>query len=264
MGVQLYCVREFESVGLRENVLPTPRENRRRDAGATKTMSPRPRETSDEEILAATGRVMQRLGPTQITLVDVAREAGVVPATLIQRFKTKRGLLLAACRTAPDAVPRQFAVARAKYGSPLAALVEIYADCSGFSTTPEAVANGLAYLQVDLIDPEFHAITLAQFRALRSETRRLLDEAVAAHELFPCDTEGLARSLQQLHDGAMLGWAVFREGTLEGWVRREVEGLLRSYRRELSLSKGSFRKSDRQGAPKKLIRKAHAKSSKKH
>ena len=61
-------------------------------------MSPRPRETSDEEILAATGRVMQRLGPTQITLADVAREAGVVPATIIQRFKTKRGLLLAACR----------------------------------------------------------------------------------------------------------------------------------------------------------------------
>ena len=66
-------------------------------------MSPRPRETTDEEILAATGRVMQRLGPAQITLAEVAKAAGVVPATLIQRFGTKRGLLLAACRTAPDA-----------------------------------------------------------------------------------------------------------------------------------------------------------------
>jgi AcrR family transcriptional regulator len=92
-------------------------------------MSPRPRETTDKEILAATGRVMQRLGPAQITLADVAKEAGVVPATLIQRFGTKRGLLLATCRTAPDMVPRQFAEARAKYPSPLAALVEIYADC---------------------------------------------------------------------------------------------------------------------------------------
>src|SRR3984957_13430501 len=176
-------------------------------------MSPRPRETTDEEILAATGRVMQRLGPTQITLADVAKEAAVVPATLIQRFGTKRGLLLAACRTAPDMVPRQFAEARAKYGSPLGALVEIYADCSGFAPTPEAVANGLAYLQVDLTDPEFHAITLAQFRVLMEETRRLLDEAVAARELLPCDTEEVARLLQQLNGGAMLGWAVFREGT---------------------------------------------------
>lgn len=212
-------------------------------------MSPRPRETTDEEILAATGRVMQRLGPTQITLADVAKEAGVVPATLIQRFETKRGLLLATCRSAPEMVPRQFAEARAKYGSPLAALVEIYADCSGFAPTPEAVANGLAYLQVDLTDPEFHAITLAQFRAMREETRRLLDEAVVARELFPCDTEELGRLLQQLNDGAMLGWAVFREGTLERWVRREVEALLRPYRR---------------GATNSNERKGRGKGSKKH
>ena len=209
-------------------------------------MSPRPRETTDEAILAATGRVMHRLGPAQITLADVAKEAGVVPATLIQRFRTKRELLLATCRTAPDMVPRQFAEARAKYASPLEALVEIYADCSGFAPTPEAVANGLAYLQVDLTDPEFHAITLAQFRALEEETRRLLDAAVAARELCECDTRQLARLLQHLNGGAMLGWAVFREGTLERWVRRDVEALLRPYRR------------------KSLVRKAHARRSKKH
>jgi AcrR family transcriptional regulator len=209
-------------------------------------MSPRPRETTDEEILAATGRVMQRLGPAQITLADVAKEAGVVPATLIQRFRTKRELLLATCRSAPDTVPRQFAEARAKFPSPLTTLVEIYADCSGFAPTPEAVANGLAYLQVDLTDPEFHAITLAQFRVLTQETQRLLDEAVAARELVPCDTGELARLLQQLNGGAMLGWAVFREGTLERWVRRDVEALLRPYRR------------------KSLVRKGHGRGSKKH
>ena len=195
-------------------------------------MSPRPRETSDEAILAATGRVMQRVGPAQITLADVAKEAGVVPATLIQRFRTKRELLLATCRSAPDMVPRQFAETQAKFPSPLAALIEIYADCSGFAPTPEAVANGLAYLQVDLTDREFHAITLAQFRALEEETRRLLDAAVVARELCECDTGQLARLLQHLNGGAMLGWAVFREGTLERWVRREVEALLRPYRRK--------------------------------
>jgi AcrR family transcriptional regulator len=205
-------------------------------------MSPRPRETSDEEILAATGRVMHRLGPTQITLADVAKEAGVVPATLIQRFGTKRGLLLAACRTAPDATPRQFAQARAKYRSPLEALIELYADCTAIASSPEAVANGLAYLQVDLTDPEFHAVTLAQFQAIREETRRLLDEGVAARELRDCDTEELARLLQQLNDGAMLGWAVYREGTIDGWIRREVEALLRPYREKPAVRKRGNRR----------------------
>jgi AcrR family transcriptional regulator len=204
-------------------------------------MSPRPRETSNEEILAATGRVMQRLGPAQITLADVAKEAGVVPATIIQRFKTKRGLLLAACRTAPDATAKQFAAARAKSASPLQALVELYADCSGFAPTPEAVANGLAYLQVDLTDPEFRAITLAQFRAMEEETQRLLDEAVAARELRPCNTGELARLLQQLNGGAMLEWAVVQEGPLDQWVQREIEALLRPYRAKKTVRKARGR-----------------------
>ncbi len=194
-------------------------------------MSPRPRETSDEQILAATARVMQRRGPTQLTLADVAKEAGVVPATLIQRFGTKRGLLLAMCRTAPAGVPQQFAAARALHKSPLKALIELYAECTSFAPTPEAMANGLAYLQIDLIDPDFYAITLAQFRALRDETEKLLDEAVAASELRKCDTAKLARLIQHVNGGAMLSWAVYREGSVAGWVRRDLEALLRPYRR---------------------------------
>jgi AcrR family transcriptional regulator len=194
-------------------------------------MSPRPRQTSDAEILAATARVMQRRSPTQLTLADVAKEAGVVPATLIQRFGTKRGLLLALCSTAPGGVPQQFAAARAKHKSPLKALIELYAECTAFAPTPEAMANGLAYLQIDLVDPDFYAITLAQFRAIRDETQKLLDEAVAAGELRKYDTTKLARLIQHVNGGAMLSWAVYREGSVAAWVRRDLEALLRPYRR---------------------------------
>jgi AcrR family transcriptional regulator len=202
-------------------------------------MSPRPRQTSDEEILAATARVMMRRSPTQLTLADVANEAGVVPATLIQRFGTKRGLLLAVCRTAPGSVPKAFAAARVRHRSPLKALIELYVEGTAFAPTPEAMANGLAYLQIDLTDPDFHAITLAQFRAIRNETRKLLKEAVAAGELRPCDTAELARLIQHLNGGAMLAWAVYREGPVASWVRRELEALLEPYcnPREISVGK---------------------------
>jgi AcrR family transcriptional regulator len=194
-------------------------------------MSPRPRETSDEQLIAATARVMQRRSPTQLTLADVAKEAGIVPATLIQRFGTKRGLLLAVCRTAPAGVQEQFAAARAKYSSPLKALLELYADCTAFAPSPEAMANGLAYLQIDLTDPDFYAITLAQFRAIRAETKKLLDDAVAARELqTQCDTAALARLIQHLNSGAMLSWAVYREGPVASWVRRDLEALLAPHR----------------------------------
>lgn len=194
-------------------------------------MSPRPRETSDQELLAAAARVMQRLSPTQLTLADVAKEAGVVPATLIQRFGTKRDLLLSMCRTAPGAVPQQFAATRAQHKSPLEALIDLYAECTSFASTPEQMANGLAYLQNDLTDPDFHAITLEQFRIIRDETKKLLDEAVAARELRKCDTAQLARLIQHVNGGAMLAWAVYRQGSVAAWVRRELEALLLPYRR---------------------------------
>lgn len=192
-------------------------------------MSPRPRETSDEEILAATARVMQRHSPAELTLAHVAKEAGVVPATLIQRFGTKRGLLLTLCGAAPAGVAEQFAAGRSRHKSPLKALIELYADCTSFAPTPEAMANGLAWLQNDLTDPAFHTITLSQFRAIREETKKMLEEAVAARELRKCDTDRLARLIQHVNGGAMLAWAVYREGSVANWVRCEITALMLPY-----------------------------------
>ena len=57
-------------------------------------MSPRPRKVSDEEIFAATYRAMTRLGPGELTLAEIATEAGVTAGALSQRFGSKRQLLL--------------------------------------------------------------------------------------------------------------------------------------------------------------------------
>jgi AcrR family transcriptional regulator len=193
-------------------------------------MTPRPRETSDAEILAAAARVMQRRSPVELTLADVAKEAGVVPATIIQRFGTKRELLLANCKAWTADVTGQFAVARAKYGSPLKTLIELLVESSGFAATPESMANFLAYLQIDLSDPEFHAVLLVQFVTTRDQTKKLLDNAVGARELKPCDTAELARLVQQVNGGAMLDWAVYCKGPLTTWIRRSLEALLAPYR----------------------------------
>jgi AcrR family transcriptional regulator len=193
-------------------------------------MSPRPRETSDAQILAAAARVMQRRSPVDLTLADVAKEAGVVPATIIQRFGTKRDLLLANCKAWTADVAGQFAAARAKHGSPLKTLIELFVEVSGFAAAPESMANFLAYLQIDLSDPEFRAVLLVQFATMRDETKKLLDDAVATRELKPCDTGELARLVQLVNGGAMLDWAAYRKGSLAAWIRSAVEGLLAPYR----------------------------------
>lgn len=200
-------------------------------------MTPRPRETTDAQILAAAARMIQRRSPVELTLADVANEAGVHPATIIQRFGTKRELLLANCKAWTADVAGQFALARAKYGSPLKTLIGMFANWSTFAATPESMANFLAYLQIDLTDPEFHAVLLTQYATTHDETKKLLDDAVAARELEPCDTAELARLVQQVNGGAMLDWAVYRKGSLAAWIRRSLEALLAPYR------SGSLRKS---------------------
>jgi AcrR family transcriptional regulator len=193
-------------------------------------MTPRPRETSDAEILAAAARVMQRVSPVELTLADVAKEAGVHPATIIQRFGTKRELLLANCKAWTADVARQFTRARMRHGSPLKTLIELSVESSCFAATPESMANALAYLQIDLTDPEFYAVLLKQYATTRDETRKLLDDAVVARELKRCDTAELARLIQQVNGGAMLDWAIYRKGPLGAWIRRSLEALLNPYR----------------------------------
>jgi AcrR family transcriptional regulator len=193
-------------------------------------MCPRPRETTDAAILEATGRAIARFGPARLTLAHVAAEVGVAPATLMQRFGSKRGLLLALARQGSGAAGQEYAAIRAAHPSPLAALFAV-ADCmAGMAPTPEALANHLAFLHIDLTDPDFHRLALDQARAARGEIRAFLDAAVKAGELAPCDTERLARGVQSMLGGGLLAWAIEREGTAADRMRNDLETLLRPYR----------------------------------
>jgi AcrR family transcriptional regulator len=194
-------------------------------------MCARPRTTTDAEILDAAGRAVARLGPARLTLADVAREAGLAPATLVQRFGSKRGLLLALAAQAAGSVGDCFAAVRAAHTSPLAALVAAATEMARCFTSPEEMANHLAFLQIDLSDADFHRLMLDHSRRVLAGYRALLDEAVAAGELAPCDTARLARAVGALAGGSLIAWAVYREGRAEAWVRDDLAALLDPYRR---------------------------------
>ncbi|HEX2077746.1 MAG TPA: helix-turn-helix domain-containing protein [Longimicrobium sp.] len=193
-------------------------------------MSPRPRATSDESILAAASRVICRLGPARFTLADVGEEAAMSAAALVQRFGSKGGLLLALAEERASAVPLRFAAARELYASPVDALLDALTRADGPTDTPEALANDLAFVQMHLREPEFHAHALAQATATLAEIRALLEEAVQAGELAECDPEDLSRTVQTAYTGALATWAVYRSGARDEWLRGEVEAVLEPYR----------------------------------
>jgi AcrR family transcriptional regulator len=193
-------------------------------------MSPRPRTVSDSAILAAASRAVSRRGPARVTLADVGREVGLSAATLVQRFGSKRGMLLAVAQTGAQDVAREFAAARAAHRRPLAALTAGLVGLSAWAATPEMLSNYLAFLQIDLTDPEFHRHALAQARNTRTEILHLLDQAVAAGDLVPCDTARLAKTVQGAYNGALVTWAIYREGRGADWVRDELDAVLAPHR----------------------------------
>ncbi|MFG3000451.1 TetR/AcrR family transcriptional regulator [Streptomyces sp. NPDC048340] len=183
----------------------------------------RPRGVEDAAILRATARVMGRVGPTGLTLAAVAREVGLVPATLVQRFGSKRGLLLAlAERSAKDAGEQAGRVRRA-HGSALGALVELTVESVAEMETPDTFANHLAFLCLDLTDPQLHEHALAVHRARAEAIGELLAEAAGAGELRAgTDPAALSRTVQAVVAGAGLTWAFERRGTLAERLREEL------------------------------------------
>ena len=140
---------------------------------------PRPRKVSDDDVFGATARAMSRLGPGELTLAEIAAEAGLTAGALVQRFGSKRGLLLQLSATAVDGNAEFIRGLRAKHRSPLAVL-RAYAEClANLAASPAALARNLAYLQIDLTDPDFRKHLLAQAKATRAAIGELLLEAKA-------------------------------------------------------------------------------------
>jgi hypothetical protein len=119
---------------------------------------------------------------------------------------------------------------RAQHRSPLAT-VRAYAECMALlAKTPDALARNLAYLQIDLIDPDFRKPLVTNAKATRKELEALIREAVEGRELRTgTDARSLALSIETVVSGALLTWAVHREGSAAGWMRGRVDAILAPY-----------------------------------
>jgi AcrR family transcriptional regulator len=190
-------------------------------------MAGRPRGIDDAVILRAAVDVIGRVGPVGLTLAAVAAEVGLVPGTLVQRFGSKRGLLLALAERAAAAAEAPPGRARAEHESALAALAALIVAPVASMATPETFANHLAFLCIDLTDPEFRPHALAVHQAQGRAIEALLAESLQAGDLHAgTDVPALGRSVQAIASGAGLVWALDRQGSLEHRLRQELHSVL--------------------------------------
>jgi AcrR family transcriptional regulator len=190
----------------------------------------RPQKVTDEQLFTATYAVMNRVAPQELTLSAIAREAGVTAAVIVQRFGSKRELLLTLTRRFVDSSGDLVASFAARHASPLAAL-RAYAECvAGMGASPASYVRSLAYLQADLSDAEFRQLLARHAKATRAGLRRLIDAAVKAGELRRgVPSARLARTMEALLSGSLLTWVIYQEGTATRWVRADLDALLEPY-----------------------------------
>jgi AcrR family transcriptional regulator len=194
-------------------------------------MMARPKKATDEAVFDATLRVMGRVGPGELSLALIAGEAGLTAGALVQRFGSKRDLLLAVIARWADGTESMLAGFRATRRSPLAVIRHWAACMGGLGETPQAVVNNLSWLQLDLSDPEFRAHVRRNAESTRWAFEAWLEEAVESGELEPAtDVALLARLLEAVMGGSLLGWAVHQEGTAADWIVRDVDALLSPHR----------------------------------
>jgi AcrR family transcriptional regulator len=193
-------------------------------------MSPRRRKAEDVDVFAAVVRVMHRRGPAELTLREIAAEAGVTAGALVQRFGSKRAMLLAHARYAAATGDVGVTVPGPRTSSPLEALRSVAAMYAQLASSPRAAVRNLAYLHNDLADPALRRHLLRLSRAARVWYEQRLGEAVAAGELRPdTDVRTLARLIEATLRGSFLSWALYREGSGADWLREDLDATLRPY-----------------------------------
>jgi AcrR family transcriptional regulator len=193
-------------------------------------MSPRPQKVTDEQLFAATYTVMNQVGPQDLTLAAIAKEAGVTPAVIVQRFGSKRQLLLAIMKQFSDGSASMVTAIASQHDSPLAA-VRAYAECvAGMAVSPAAFVRNLAYLQQDISDDELRRYLAKHARATRQALQRLIETSIARGELSDrTPAARLARALESLLSGSLLTWAIHQQGRAAKWLRADVDTLLEPY-----------------------------------
>jgi AcrR family transcriptional regulator len=169
---------------------------------------PRRKQRSDDQILDEADAVMQRLGP-DFTLADVSRICGLSPATLVQRFGDKRGLIVRA------AARRNHRFVSVLAGAPRATGVDAVIDLF-WSVTPGeqeevALAEQLHWMRDDLRDPDLNSFA-------RERRERLHAAVMERLPPLPIQAARAARLLEAQWRGALLQWALEPKGALSDYV----------------------------------------------
>lgn len=175
----------------------------------------RPKKISDEDVVEAVAALVSRDGPAVLTFASASAATGLSPATLVQRYGNREALLRAALLWMWDQLDLTTAGADAAHPVDADGAIALLVRLSAGYGAGDDAAQGLLLLREDFRDPVLRARGVAWNKALTAALGRRLSAD-------PAEQAVLGRLMAGQWQGALLWWGFSREGTLRGYLRREL------------------------------------------
>lgn len=158
---------------------------------------------------------MRRSGPAGITFASVGAEAGLSPATLVQRYGSKDGLMRATLLRAWDQLDTSTRLADELSPVDAKGAVAMLVALSGDYGDHEQYAEGLLVLREDMRDPVLRerGARWGEVLALALGRRLTADRA---------EQERLGRLMAAQWQGALIWWGFGREGSVGAYVQKQL------------------------------------------
>jgi AcrR family transcriptional regulator len=188
----------------------------------------RPRQVEDDAIFNAMTRVLLRAGWPRLTLSLVAREVGLTPAALRQRFGGKHDLLVAFYAWGTEQARGTLAAAVGPY-PPLDALRGIVRTVVAPFSTPEQMVNAMSAFTEVATDAELRAMAQERTALTLDWLVSIVQRAIDCGQLRGVQADSLARQLHIGMIGACLTWSIMGHGVLHEEVLGADDAALAPY-----------------------------------
>jgi AcrR family transcriptional regulator len=175
-------------------------------------MSPRPRSISDLKLIETAIDVVGRLGVENTRLVDISEASGLAPATLVQRFGSRDGLLIAVGQALVRQVAAAFAVA----------------ESSELRRMHSALLK-LPAVQHFVFFSSRSGLAALYSLELRKQIAFALAAAVESGELAHCDVADRARRIQMAYYGVVCASLLEGQPVVASHISALIDEILADY-----------------------------------
>ena len=191
---------------------------------------PRSKTVPDDKVFSITLRLLGKLGFKSLTLEQVGTESRLSPSTLVQRFGSKKKLVLHALVFAVDNLElRAKEICKSQWDRPVDKLVDYLCSTVVEIRKKDDFANHFALLALDVSDKEFQEVANRHNRAQLKLIKHFVDSAAEKKLVVDCDTKALAQSIQIHFNGCLCTWPIMGKGKLTNWVEKNIKTLLKPH-----------------------------------